>query len=89
LERRRFRAVELMEQGESRKVIGRVLGVSQTSLSRWASLGRSEALKAKPATSHAGRLTDDDLLRLKELLSHGATAQGGPTICGRANGSEQ
>jgi transposase len=76
LERRRFRAVELMERGESPTVIGRILGVSRASLSRWRSLGRTEALKAKPHPGRPACLTDEDLRRLEEVLSSGATAQG-------------
>ena len=40
LERRRIRAVHLVEQGESPGVVARILGVHPTSLHRWRRLAR-------------------------------------------------
>src|SRR5262249_49732669 len=50
LERRRRRAVELMDQGESPTVIARILGVHRPSLYRWRQADRSrpDGLAAKP-----------------------------------------
>lgn len=43
LERRRIRAVELIEQGESPGVVARILGIHPRSLSRWQNYrGRKE-----------------------------------------------
>lgn len=76
LERRRFRAVELMDQGEPRKLIARILGVSPAALSRWRKLADAGALKAKPQPGAPRRLSDQDLQRLEGLLLQGATAHG-------------
>jgi transposase len=76
LERRRFRAVKLIEEGVPRKWIVRVLGVSQGALSRWCKLAASGGLQAKPHLGCPRRLTDEDCQRLKGLLSEGAAAHG-------------
>jgi transposase len=76
LERRRFRAVKLVEEGVPRKWIVRVLGVSRGTLSRWCKLAASCELQAKPHPGCPRRLTDEDCQRLKELLSEGAAAHG-------------
>src|SRR5512132_2997449 len=70
LERRRRRAVELMQQGESPPVIARILGVGRTSLYRWLALARQspEALAAKPHPGPAPRLTDPQVRELEGLL---------------------
>jgi transposase-like protein len=41
LERRRVRAVELVEQGESPSVVARILGADRSSLYRWCKAARS------------------------------------------------
>ncbi len=78
LERRRRRAVELMQNGESPTVIARILGVCRTSLYRW--LGRAkESPEALAATPHPGptpRLSDEQLQELERLLLQGAKAHG-------------
>jgi putative transposase len=76
LERRRFRAIELMVQGEPRKLIARKLGVSPAALSQWRKLADAGKLKAKPTPGAPRRLTDEDYRRLEELLLQGATAHG-------------
>ena len=76
LERRRFRAIELMEQGEPRKLIARILGVSLGALSQWRKRADAGALEAKPQLGAPRRLTDQDYRRLEELLLEGATAHG-------------
>ena len=76
LERRRFRAVKLIEEGVPRKWIVRVLGVSRGALSRWCKLAASGRLQAKPHSGRPRRLTDEDYQHLKELLSEGAAAHG-------------
>jgi transposase-like protein len=50
LERRRHRAVDLMDQGESPTVIAHILGVNRPSLYRWRQADRSrpDGLAAKP-----------------------------------------
>ena len=55
LERRRFRAVQLMEEGIPRNLLARVLDCSAASLSRWRKLADSGMLAAKP---HVGPLEE-------------------------------
>jgi transposase len=76
LERRRTRAVELLEEGVSRQLLGRILGVSPTSLSRWRRLADAGALEAKPSVGRKQQLTDEDCEELEGLLLEGATAHG-------------
>jgi transposase len=76
LERRRTRAVELLEEGVSRKLLARILGVSPSSLSRWRRLAGAGELEAKPNHGPRRRLTDEECEELEELLLEGATAHG-------------
>jgi transposase len=80
LERRRRRAVELMDQGESPSTIARILGVGRPSLDRWRQAARSgpDGLAAKPHPGPTPRLRDDQLEPLENLLLDGATAHGWP-----------
>lgn len=79
LERRRRRAVELVEQGEAPAVVARVLGVTRTSLHRWRRLARrGTGLAAKPSPGRRRRLTDLQLQELEGLLEQGAPAHGFP-----------
>ena len=80
LERRRRRAVELMDQGESPTNIARILGVARPSLYRWRQAARSgpDGLAAKPHPGPAPQLSDDQLEQLENLLLDGATAHGWP-----------
>jgi transposase len=80
LERRRRRAVDLMNQGESPTAMARILGVCRNSLYRWHSQARSrpDGLAAKPHPGPTPRLRDDQLQHLEDLLLDGATAHGWP-----------
>jgi transposase len=80
LERRRRRAVELMQRGESPTVIARILGIGRTSLYRWLCMAEQspEALAAKPHPGPKPRLTDEQIEQLEGLLLQGATAHGWP-----------
>src|SRR3954470_20110450 len=79
LERRRRRAVELLERGESPAVVARILGVRRTSLHRWRSLARQpDGLSARPAPGARRRLSDPQLKELERLLDQGAPAHGFP-----------
>src|SRR3954464_6213336 len=57
LERRRTRAVELLNNGESPTVIARILGVCRTSLYRWKKMAQADpkglAAKAQPRAQGA------------------------------------
>jgi transposase len=78
LERRRRRAVDLMNQDESPTDLARILGVRRNSLYRWNSQARSgpDGLAAKPHKGPTPRLSDDQLIHLENLLLEGATAHG-------------
>jgi len=78
LERRRRRAVELMQRGEPPTVIARILGVGRTSLYRWLGMAKKspEALAAKPHPGPRARLTAEQLQELERLLLQGAKAHG-------------
>ena len=79
LERRRRRAVELLEQGEAPAVVARILGVRPTSLHRWRRLARqADGLAAKPPCGAKRRLSDAQLAELEQLLLKGAPAHGFP-----------
>jgi transposase len=78
LEHRRVRAVQLLRDGISRKLIVTVLGVSANSVSRWRKMATSGAIEAKPNSGRPCRLTDDDFRELEKLLSEGATSHGWP-----------
>jgi transposase len=79
LERRRRRAVALLERGEAPAVVARILGVQRTSLHRWRRMARrTNGLAAKPPTGAKRRLDGTCLAKLERLLSKGATAHGFP-----------
>jgi transposase len=79
LERRRRRAVELMEQGESPATIARILGTDRSSLYRWRAAAQAPAgLTAKPHPGPTPRLSNDQWHQLERLLEQGAKAHGWP-----------
>src|SRR5579871_4920430 len=79
LERRRRRAVELVEGGESPSTVARILGVHETSVHRWRRLARSQdGLAAKPHPGPTPRLSDEQLAELEQLLLQGAQKHGWP-----------
>ena len=77
LERRRRRAVRLVDAGERPSVVARILGVTPSSLSRWRRLAkRATGLNAKPVPGRTPRLRADQLGNLEALLNQGAVAHG-------------
>ena len=77
VEFRRRRAVELMQQGESKEIISRILGVCRISLNVWLrKVNAGESLKTKPNRGRPRRLNSQQLAELEELLKKGATAHG-------------
>ena len=80
LERRRTRAVELLNQGESPTVIARILGVRRSSLYRWKKMAQAspEGLASKHHPGPKPRLTAEQTKELETLLRQGATAHGWP-----------
>src|SRR4051812_5896282 len=78
LQRRRLRAVELVEQGQSPDEVARFLGCGRSSASTWVKLAK-QSLGALAAKSHPGpkpRLTAEQLKELEGLLLKGAKAHG-------------
>jgi transposase len=79
LERRRRRAVELVEQGESPTVVARILGVRPASIHRWRRMTRKpHGLDARPIPGRPSRLSPYHLRRLERLLRQGAKKHGWP-----------
>jgi transposase len=77
LERRRCRAVELVQQGEPRALVCRFLGIHSKTLARWIrSARRPNGLNAKVQTGPLPGLSDDQLRQLEALLLKGAKAHG-------------
>jgi transposase len=86
LQRRRLRAVELVEQGESPDDVARFLGCGRSSVYTWVKLARQSlgALAAKPHPGPRPRLTAEQLKELEGLLLKGAKAHGWLTELGTA-----
>jgi transposase len=77
LERRRRRAVELYQQGESAPLIGRILGVNANSVYRWHRQAQQPSgLDARRHPGPRPGLSDDQLHQLEGLLLKGAQAYG-------------
>lgn len=77
LERRRRRAVALLDQGESPSTIAHILGVHETSVHRWRRLARQgPGLAAKQLLGPKPRLSAEQWDQLKELLLQGAKHHG-------------
>jgi transposase len=79
LERRRRRAVELVEQGESPTVVARILGVHTVSIHRWRRMAQKpQGLDAKPIPGRPRQLSDYQLHKLERYLRQGAHKHGWP-----------
>ncbi len=78
LQRRRLRAVELVQQGESPEDVARFLGCGRSSVYTWLKLAREDLgkLAAKPHPGRTPRLGEADRKRLEDLLLQGAKAHG-------------
>ena len=78
LQRRRIRAVELVNSGESPEDVAHFLGCGRSSVYTWVKLAREDPgkLAAKPHPGRTPRLTEADRERLEELLLQGAVAHG-------------
>ena len=78
LQRRRLRAVELVEQGESPDDVARFLGCGRSSVYTWVKLAKASlgALAARPHPGPTARLSDGQLAELEALLLQGAKAHG-------------
>jgi transposase len=77
LERRRRRAVNLLEEGESPSTIARILGVHETSVHRWRRLARNGSGRdAKPHSGPKPRLAPEQWAELEQQLLLGAKHHG-------------
>jgi transposase len=79
LERRRLRAVALLDRGLSESEVARRLKVSHTSVNRWARALEKEGRKGLKRVGRAGRkprLSAEDLKRLEQGLRKGPEALG-------------
>src|SRR4051812_18795119 len=77
LERRRRRAVDRLERGESPSTIARILGVHATSVHRWRRHARNgPGLDAKPHPGPRPRLTTEHWGQVEHLLLPGARHHG-------------
>jgi transposase len=79
-EGRRLRAFELNQQGWSQQRIAEALGVSKGAVSQWMKRARqgggAKALKRRPAPGARPRLSEQQRMKLPELLERGAEAHG-------------
>lgn len=79
LERRRWRAVALKEEGVRPTEIARRLGTTLRSVDRWLQAHREagpEGLRAKPSPGRTPKLTPDQRENLVQCLLEGASAHG-------------
>lgn len=81
LERRRRRAIALLEQGLSLSDVARQLHASVGSVSQWRQAwqtGGEAAFAPKPVPGRPRKLTDEPRQQVLQLLRQGARAQGFP-----------
>src|SRR3954447_9715827 len=78
LQRRRLRAVELVDQGGPPEAVARFLGCGRSSVYTWLKLAREGLghLAAKPHPGRTPRLGEAERKRLEGLLLQGAKAHG-------------
>jgi transposase len=79
LERRRRRAVQAVDRGESPELVARTYGVNRASVYRWLAIARQpDGLAAKVHPGPAPRLSPQQNVRLEALLLQGAKDHGWP-----------
>lgn len=79
LERRRRRALDLLDEGRSLNEVGRIVGCAASSVMRWRDArakGGEQALKVKSSPGRPPRLTKEQRRELVRLLLQGAMAHG-------------
>ena len=82
LERRRRRAMTLLEQGHAPVEVARMVGCDRRSVRRWKATFRArgeDGLKARAATGRPPRLDTKGKKKLEKALLKGAKAAGFPT----------
>ena len=78
-ERRRLRAMTLLDQGLTQKQVAAKLGVTASAVSKWVKArqaGGDAALKAKPHDGPKPKLNDRQVARLETLLLQGPRKHG-------------
>lgn len=87
LERRRRRAIALLEKGHSQAEVTGIVGACHRSVGRWQKMARAgpDALASKPHPGRKRRLSNKEHRRLEKLLLKGATAHGWPNDLWTAN----
>ena len=80
LERRRKRAIALLEKGHSQAEVTKMVGACHRSVGRWQKMARAgpDGLAAKPHPGRKRCLSYKQHRRLEKLLLKGATAHGWP-----------
>lgn len=76
---RRFRALDLHDEGWTQLEIAETLGVTKMAVSKWLKAARAHsapALKARPHQGATAKLTAPELAAIPELLSAGAESYG-------------
>ncbi len=79
LERRRLRAMALLQQGHLQSEIARMLGVTAGAVSQWKKAYQTKGAKGIAAKRHPGpvpRLSDRQRRQLERILLKGARKQG-------------
>lgn len=82
LERRRFRALDLLRQGHQPVEVARMVGVDRRSVRRWKASRKTNgisSLRAKPSPGRPCRLDWQEKRALRKALLDGASKQGFPT----------
>lgn len=89
LEKRRRKAMELLDSGLSLNEVARRIGCNASSVMRWRNERRKngeEGLRPKPVPGRPAKLTAQQKKRLVSHLLKGAMANGYRTNCGRPPG---
>lgn len=79
LERRRRRAMKLLDEGVSVGEVARMVGVERRSVERWRKARREggmRVLRARPVPGRPPKLTAEDRRELEAMLLEGAQAHG-------------
>lgn len=82
LQKRRFRAISLLEKGYPPVEVARMVGVDRRSVRRWKAAKRKSgisSLKAKPSPGRPSRLKPQQKQKLRRMLLKGAAGCGFPT----------
>src|SRR5271154_1633334 len=80
LERRRYRAVEAVHQGDHVEDVARIFGITKSSVYRWLQMAHEpDGLAARPHLGPTPRLSTQQEQQLEAMLCDGADAHGWST----------